>query len=200
MRNEYADLIKEVCECLHEVAVGFRKIRIESPHRRIGNGEWTKAILHRLYECARGDVCGDRFSACPAYEKEWQDGEWLYDMIWYKDDPDFKDGDIAGLHRSLKEVVLVLESEWSHSNWDIQYDFEKLLVAKSPIKVMIVDDVGSMGISIVENGLKRFDTRNYGVDDYEELYLLAQYENASGDFAFWLGSSSSKILEQYKLK
>lgn len=121
-------------------------------------------------------------------------------MIWYKDDPHFKDGDIAGLHRSLKEVVLVLESEWSHSNWDIQYDFEKLLVAKSPIKVMIVDDVGSMGISIVENGLKRFDTRNYGVDDYEELYLLAQYEIASGDFAFWLGSSSSKILEQYKLK
>lgn len=199
MSNRYDGLIHEVCTCLHEVAGGFQKARAASPRCRIGNGDWTKAILHKLYECARGKCYGDRFYACPSYEEGWQEGEWLYDMIWYKDDRKFQDGEIPGLHRSLQEIVLVLESEWSHSNWDIQYDFEKLLVAKSPIKVMIVDDVGDMGKCIVENGLKRFDTSSYTVNGYEELYLLAQYENETGDFAFWLGSSSCKVLEPYKL-
>jgi len=48
-------------------------------------------------------------------------------MVWYRNEEP----------GHLREIGMVLESEWNQDLYEIRYDFEKLLVAKSPIKVMI---------------------------------------------------------------
>jgi hypothetical protein len=55
------------------------------------------------------------------------DKEWLYDIVWCKKD----------INGSLTSVSLVVESEWKRSLIEISYDFEKLLLSNSPIKLMI---------------------------------------------------------------
>ena len=56
------------------------------------------------------------------------DGEWLYDLVWYKNNSD----------NFLEKVDLVLESELSDRTYaGLQLDFEKLLISNAPYKVMI---------------------------------------------------------------
>ncbi len=86
--------------------------------------------------------------------------QWLYDLIWFKNNE----------YNHLVELSLVLESEWSKNIYEIKYDFEKLLVAKAPIKVMICQENGN-----VEDLIKMF---NLGIDYYSkkdccETYLIA---------------------------
>ena len=63
--------------------------------------------------------------------------EWLYDLIWYKEKEN---------NYSINDLILTVECEWNNrrrkdKNKDrfsgIKYDFQKLLVANSGLKVMI---------------------------------------------------------------
>lgn len=60
--------------------------------------------------------------------------EWLYDLVWY-------DNNIFGLN----DVHLIVESEWKNPwgnedySYDIQYDFEKLILGKAIYKLMIFE-------------------------------------------------------------
>lgn len=168
-------------DCLRSVAKTMEDRRHEKPPRRIGNGEWTHEILKSLYKLARSGSVGEEIYACPTFDEIWTDGEWLYDMIWYRNTDGFVEDAQLGLHRSLKDVVMVLESEWSHSAWEIQYDFEKLLVAKAPLKVVIIDDVDKQIVErVIVDGVKTFQG-GYAAD---EVYLIAQYSNAKRNFEF----------------
>lgn len=87
-----------------------------------GDGIWTHAILEELAKF--GNV--DEPSVCPAMKPSGYSPEWLFDFVWYRYD--------CG---SLKRLELILESEWAQNYNAIQYDFEKLLIAKCPHKVMV---------------------------------------------------------------
>jgi hypothetical protein len=131
-----------------------------------GDGEWTTAIKRGLI--ALGRKRG--YSICTSGFPGECDNEWLYDMVWYRNDPP----------DHLREIGLVLESEWSIDPFQIKYDFEKLLVAKSPIKVMVFQDYKdnlSKLWSLLETGIRTFQTVPAG-----EKYILAAYENAKGAF------------------
>ncbi|MFQ5456352.1 MAG: hypothetical protein ACE5EA_09150 [Nitrospirota bacterium] len=53
-------------------------------------------------------------------------GEWLYDLVWLEYEEDV-----------LINTHLLLESEWDTTQKEIDDDFEKLLLGKSELKVMI---------------------------------------------------------------
>ena len=87
-----------------------------------GDKNWTIRIKHLFanYGSLLGyEVCGS--GLCDHH------GEWLYDLVWYKNTNE-------GL---LESVPLVVESEWKRNLKDIQYDFEKLLLSNSSLRLMI---------------------------------------------------------------
>lgn len=54
-------------------------------------------------------------------------GEWLYDVVWYKNNSD----------NCLETVDLVLESESSTKEHALKYDFEKILISSAKYKVFV---------------------------------------------------------------
>jgi len=54
------------------------------------------------------------------------DREWLYDLVWYSNNE----------NGQLIDVPFVLECEWGNIR-NVQFDFEKLLIANASIKFMI---------------------------------------------------------------
>jgi hypothetical protein len=67
------------------------------------------------------------YEVCAAGLPDLFHGEWLFDMIWYKENHE----------GNLKMVELVLESEMAAGIPAIKIDFEKLLLSNSNNKIMI---------------------------------------------------------------
>lgn len=59
--------------------------------------------------------------------KEGYESGWLYDLVWYTEDD----------KGNLKTIELALELEQLYGISNIKYDFEKLLIANSKLRVMI---------------------------------------------------------------
>lgn len=122
------------------------------------NGEWTRKCLQKLARYGREKFRG----VCP-----WPDnmkGEWLYDLIWYTE----TDEDV--LPKRMKAVVLTLESEWSHDIWDIRYDFQKLIQAKSLLKVLVCEELSDESMRSLCADIDVFDEKNDS-----EVYMFASY-------------------------
>lgn len=151
---------------LEQIVAAIRKVAVELP-RGTKDSAWTYAIKcgllklgqhHGFSVCASGLDC---------------EREWLFDMVWYKNDP----------QKRLQEIGLVMECEWDKKPDGIRYDFEKLLVAKSPIKLMVFQDNGDGNLpellSQLENGIRAFKG-----EQSNETYILAAFRNASYNFEF----------------
>jgi hypothetical protein len=91
-----------------------------------GNASWTKLIKQNLSKL--GAELG--FETCASGTDYQTHNEWLYDLIWFKEEGE-------GMLRRMIDVPLIMESEWNLSFDDIKYDFEKLLLGNSPVKLMI---------------------------------------------------------------
>ena len=77
---------------------------------------------------------------------------------------------------------MVAESEWSVEPANIKFDFEKLLVARSPLKLMVFQDCSGNTPqlwSLLETGI-----RSFRAAPAEERYILACYQNEKDAFAF----------------
>ena len=128
---------------------------------------WTKAVKTKLCDIGRGfdyQVC--------ASGVEGASPEWLYDVIWRECECDL----LAG-------VPLVAESEWAKDRWDdywkeIIYDFNKLLLAREAVRVMIFDGSGrntNPGSKAIAERLAARVRKFYG-PCAEEGWLLAGWE------------------------
>jgi hypothetical protein len=137
---------------------------------RIGPGKgdrvWTtqlKTDIGTLGEKHDWTVCAGGFEG--RFE-----GGWLYDLIWYKE-----------TNGHLSEVYLVLESEWGKYRTQIKYDFEKLLLAKSTLKIMVfqtnnreIEDL----FKFLEEGIRAFPLLQCA----DETYLLMAFNNDTFKF------------------
>lgn len=89
--------------------------------------EWTWEFIDELvwlgYERGFGV-----YTHSTSYTKKVKGGEWLYDLSWI--DEDDREGKFNGFG-------LICEIEWNTDIDSILYDFHKLLVAKSPLKLML---------------------------------------------------------------
>ena len=103
--------------------------------------------------------------------------EWLYDLVWYKDD----------LNESyiMKNTLLVVESEWAYKRpkdkiddkyGAIKYDFQKLLLSNAKLKLMIFRVSGKTKQDIKQKLIELYNYFNNAIDKYEQM--------ESGEFLF----------------
>jgi hypothetical protein len=141
-----------------EIEDAFAQLSSESMPNS-GDTAWTQKIKEVI-----GDIgIHHDYVVCASGFPEKFDGEWLFDLIWYKNNENGR----------LDNVPLVMESEWLKSYSDIRFDFEKLLVANSPIKVMVFQNRGDTFNEI-------FDKLAMGIKEYAfktpAIYILACYQ------------------------
>jgi hypothetical protein len=140
---------------------------------------WTKSIkraLGKLGEQKGYKICA---AGIDDYEREW-----LYDLVWYKEDS-------CGF---LVSIPLVMESEWDRKYSGIKYDFEKLLLSKSSYKIMIFQATGADQYEYFEK-LKSSIAR-FHADSICETYLLACFDEISYEFKFEVISNNKKQNQQ----
>ena len=89
-----------------------------------GGTWWTKSIKDML--CCIGEELGLYVCASPKRGKYRNWGEWLFDVSWLEWEGD------------LRSVPMVAECEWGDKG-DIRDDFQKLLVARAGIRLMVCD-------------------------------------------------------------
>ena len=138
--NSLNEIEQRILEELNE----FSKLYFSADNKDRSGKFVTKSILKRV-----GDIGKDlKFDVCASGFKDIFYGEWLYDMVWYKEEK---------VTEYLLEVVLVLECEQAYGIPDIKYDFEKLLLANAKMRIMIclagktpVDEIKNYFIKAVE--------------------------------------------------
>ena len=123
---------------------------------------WTRSVKKELVRSGRENgyrtcASGIPDNAPAACRPDW--GEWLYDVVWL-DAPD------QGF--SVNSVPLVAEVEWGNEGevWD---DFQKLLVARAHVRVMIFDEHPGL-VERLTQKIERFTGSATG-----DRYLLASY-------------------------
>ena len=158
----------EIDQILTRIVKAIREIPDEVRHAGRGNGDraWTSQVMRSFkslgYELGYW-VCPDPFQATAAF---------LYDLSWYRCD---------GQER-IVETPLVLESEWSTDVGKIEYDFGKLLQAKSLFKVMIFQ---SWHLTVEEITARLVECiKAYELRCPTECYVLAGFCQKSRKFQF----------------
>ncbi|MBK8808291.1 MAG: hypothetical protein IPO21_17360 [Bacteroidales bacterium] len=106
-------LIIEIKKCLQEIHEG----------KFIGRKEWTDAFKVGLKKIG----IDNKFKVYPNPDNK--DGEWLVDLCWSIEGDDWKE--------EFKGLKLACEIEWNRSVDDILFDFQKLTVIDSEIRLMI---------------------------------------------------------------
>lgn len=132
-----------------------------------GSPAWTKAVATKLCEIGRDFGYQVGASKVDGPNRDWP--EWLYDVTWLEYDRD-------GL---LIDAPLVAECEWGNFG-NIKDDFEKLLLARAGVRLMIFDEPGSNGIAERLAGM----VRKFKGSRAEDAWLLAAWKRSDNDWSF----------------
>lgn len=130
-----------------------------------GDRHWTLRIKSKLAELG----AQFHFDTCASGLPDQCEREWLYDIVWFRT-----------AEGRLHEIGLVAESEWSINFDYIRYDFEKLLVATSPLKLMIFQcHEGQLEdyFTRLEQGVRAFKQQQS-----DHTYVLAAFLIGSEEF------------------
>ena len=132
----------------------------------MGNKDWTHDCLNALVKLGRKIGYG----VCP--EPEIMKGEWLYDLIWYTEEE-------SEWPNRVTDVVLAIESEWSQKLSDIRYDFQKLVQAKSRLKMLISNKLSPDDLKRLKYDIECFQRK-----DESEIYIFAMWVGGDIPFAY----------------
>ena len=156
---------QRVRQALNEIRLSLAKV----DSHLSGKKESTKEVKTKL--CQTGRYLGYRVAARDVDDGYRNEKEWLFDVVWMS---------LAWEPRQLKRIHLVVESEWGNCG-DILDDFEKLLVARSDVRLMIFQASNEVEVEemfdLLEREAEGFEQRQAG--DY---YLLAGYDRRNAIF------------------
>lgn len=140
----------------------------------LSEDEWTLNI--KLCLKSIGGEEGYEVATGGLPDSEW--GEWVYEMVWYQNH-DLGDDVVA----RLKEIGLVMESEWKKDFASVLYDFEKTLQARSFRKLVIFQcDQFKVGADYVSRFAKSIE--EYVAPHMAERYVFAIYDIQQSKFHF----------------
>lgn len=167
MSLEADAIVETIVRRFHELERDLKSKRFE-----VSNEKWTRDVLTTI--CLAGKELNCTVGANPRYVcPDNRDGtEWLYDVYWLEYDDE---GWVASM-------PLAGESEWGGRD-KADYDFQKLLVARATVRVMVYEgrprDGGTPGFA------KRFA---YHVQRFRgtagDTYLLIGYDRSGSDWRF----------------
>ena len=162
-------MIEEIKRVLDEIAAKYRD------QLDVSDKEWTRCVLTNIGRVGQQKgyfVYADvRKDGRPVLN----DGEWLFDLCWlnYSDDQNQK---------WLIRAPLVLECEWG-STKNITDDFQKLLLARADLRVMVFSGrTNSLTLKTAEL-LKTF-TKKYTATSSDDHYLLCGWSGENRRFHF----------------
>lgn len=109
--------------------------------------------------------------------KEFNEKEWLFDLVWYKVEKSDTDYFVTS-------VDLILESEISGKKFgDFKTDFDKLLISTNSTKIMIFSKVKSE-LPRIFSYIKKTMEINQDLKKGQKIHLILWDENDSGKFEF----------------
>lgn len=120
-KTEFTDLEKKIIAAIENLDK-----EVPTGNDLVTRTGWTKAVKEILKEIG---VENEYKTATSGINADW--GEWLYDLVWYKDNGE------KGSAERLHEVGLVMEIEWNPEIPGLLLDFTKLLLAHVPTRVFL---------------------------------------------------------------
>ena len=175
------DVAKEIQRCLRRIAKDFAGS---------GNREkWTKLIKVRLTELGRDH----KFAVCASGVNDkahW--GEFVYDLCWLKYVSYYDTRDPYEPTDYLLRVPLVMESEWGNER-EISDDFEKILMARADLRVMIFQHDKPADIDDITRHLTTY-IRRFRPRRVADRYLFCGYINARNKFQFALVDGKGAVV------
>lgn len=160
------DNVIKIEEILNSVAEGNLRA-----NKSMTEKDWTREILLQIGRLAKS---GDqKYEVCAIGSPEFEHSEFLFDMCWLEYGPD---------REFLRRAALILESEWGGQQ-DIYHDFEKLLLGRAILKVMIFSAKSATEMEATYSQLDTYVER-FEDGDPSETYLLACFLGAENRFEF----------------
>ena len=135
--------------------------------------KWTNGIKTEL--CRIGRRFDYKVYAQDVPKKKKDGGEWLYDVTWLQ----YEKSDRG----ELTDAPLVAECEWGDTP-DIEDNFEKLLLARAGVRVMIVDAGTDRDYSDKIANLLAVKIKKFKGSRAEDAWLLAVVEQSDDDWSF----------------
>ncbi len=121
--------------------------------------KWTKRVKQLLVQ--RAD---NKYETYASGVPEATDGEWMCDVVWW-------DSDENGL---LSRIPLAAECEWAKKEQDVWDDFQKLLIIRADVRVMIFDAKSRNDASSLVKDLKK-QIKCFKSSQEGDTYLFASY-------------------------
>ena len=144
------------------------------------HGKWNPAVKTELCKIGR-DRFGYYVCARDVDETDCDQGEWLYDVTWLEYE---KNGRIElKARRKLVDAPLVAECEWGGLG-DIYDDFEKILLARVSVRLMIFDGTYEPGSKEIAKRLAE-RVREFNASRAEDAWLLAAWERSDDEEKGW---------------
>ena len=161
-------------EIMRAVQKGLNSLEVSKGE---GPKVWNQAVKTKLCKIGRTFDC--KVCARDVDKADRDRGEWLYDVTWLKYEKNAR-GELV----NLVDAPLVAECEWGNFK-EIVYDFEKLLLARARVRLMIFDHnwagVGSK--EIVERLAGK--VREFNGSHAEDTWLLADWEQEDWSFRYF---------------
>ena len=131
--EEITEIVRRILENLTTPLVASRRQRTRDVKTALG----AAGRVHGYWVCTGG---------LPRDSAAADSGEWLYDLCWlsYQSDGD----------ESLVDADLVVESEWTGGEY-LDEDFQKLLLARATVRLMIFDGGNPAGADQTASRLAR---------------------------------------------
>jgi hypothetical protein len=109
---------------------------------------WTVKLFNVLAEVGQKQgytICSSKLAS---YKDSILFGEWLFDQCWLK----WAENDEQS---RIKDVAIVLESEWSRDPIAILCDFEKLPLARADLRVMVFQQRSRVAAHMIFERLRK---------------------------------------------
>ena len=153
----------EIMKALREGLDGLKDTPID---------DWTKVVLTKLCKIGQGFRfrVGANTGKVDKASLNW--GEWLYDVTWLESDREDR----------MIRAPLVAECEWGNLE-EIKEDFDKLLLARAGVRLMIFDGNYKPGSNEIADELAK-RIRAFKGSRAEDAWLLAAWEGSNDNWRF----------------
>ena len=159
-------------EIMRAVQKGLNSLEVDKAK---SNTVWTKAVKTKLCEIGQGRFGYRVYARTNEVDEAYRDGgEWLYDVTWLE----YKKSDLT----ELVDAPLVAECEWGGFAAIVE-DFEKLLLARAGVRLMIFDGNYKPGSKEIAAQLAG-RVREFNGSRAKDAWLLAAWEKSDDDWWF----------------
>jgi|ERR1051326_4034453 hypothetical protein len=136
---------------------------------------WTRRIKEIVAGLAKQEKNEEIFAA-HSHKMFSDHGEWLFDITWWSESNE------GSIYR-LNNLPLVVECEWKDNISDIQYDFEKLVIARADHRLMIFQGAST---DFIKQSIKHLNSVIYGYKHTlkGDRYMFAGVNYNNGEFIF----------------